>query len=343
MTLTDYSREQQVQTKATLWARVVQEMCLNGGAEVRALKTVLDEIGPRSPFAPIFEKALDGWETKAASVASTTNWGAPLSLATELASAFLTRVEAESVLQKIPGLRRVPPALAIPVSTALGVAGWVGELKPKPLTTLPFGSVTVPIAKAQTQVAISKELLRAGPGAAVLIRDNLINTLAAFIDRQFTDPAVAEVVGINPASITNGTVALVSTGVPTTDVPVLIAAFYAGRPHAARPVLLVSPATKSALALGKVDPGMPVVDSPSLGTLTVVLDAAAVRTAGTDDIGIMTSEQALIQVSDAPDSPATAATVYLSLFQNNAVATRAEWFQSWARSDVSAVKYSAPA
>ena len=127
MHLSDYSNEQLVKTKATLFARVVQEMCLNGGREVAALRTVRDEADPRSPFVPIFNKALDGWETKAASVATSTNWGAPLSLATELASAFITLVQAESVLGKIPGLRKVPPALAIPVSTALGTAGWVGE------------------------------------------------------------------------------------------------------------------------------------------------------------------------------------------------------------------------
>jgi HK97 family phage major capsid protein len=344
MRLSDYSTEHQLQAKATLFAKFIQELCLNGGREVAALQTCLAaESESRSPLAPILEKALDGWQTKAATVGSSTNWGTPLSLATELASSFVTLMEAESVLRKIPGLRRVPPTLPIPVSTASGVAGWVGELKPKPFTTLTLGSLTVPTAKAVAQVALSKELLKSGPGAALLVRDTLTATLAAFIDGQFTNPAVAAVTGVNPASITNGTTGLVSTGVPTTDIPVLISAFYAGRPYAARPVLLVSPATASALALGKVDPGMPVVTSPSLGPLSIVLDAAAVATAGTDDIGVMVSEQALIEVSDTPTAPATASTVYFSLYQNNAVGVQAEWFISWARADVSAVKYSAPA
>jgi len=341
MRLTDYSHEHQVQAKATLFAQIVREMCLNGGGEVKAVQACL-EADPRSVLAPILTKALDGWETKAASVASSANWGAPLSLATELAAAFLTLVEAESVVTRIPGLRRVPPGLAIPVGTASGTAGWVGELKPKPFTSLILGSLTVPVAKAQVQVALARELLRNG-GAAPLVKDDLIATLAAFIDRQFTDPAVAAVAGVNPASITNGTVGLVATGVPTTDVPVLIAAFYAGRPHAVRPVLLVGPATADALALGKVTPQMPVVVSAQLGALAIVLDAAAVARAGTDDLGIMTSSHSTIQVSDAPDAPPTAATTTISLFQHNAVAVRAEWFISWARADVTAVKYSAPA
>ena len=342
MRLSDYSHEHLVQAKATLFAKIVQEMGLNGGKERLAVQACL-AADPRSPFAPILEKSIEGLGTKAASIASTTNWGAPLSLATELAAAFISLVEAESVLGKIPGLRRVPPGLAISVSTASATAGWVGELKPKPLTILSASTVTVPMAKAQATVALSREVLRSGPGAASLVRADLTASLAAFIDRQFTDPAVAAVTGVNPASITNGTVGLVSTGVPTTDIPVLIASFYAGRPHAVRPVLLIGPGTADALALGRVAPQMPVVTSPHLGTLAIVLDAAAVARAGTDDLGIIVSDQGTIEVSDTPADPATASTTYVSLYQHNAVATRAEWFVSWARADITSVKYSAPA
>ena len=342
MRLSDYSGEHLLQAKATLFGRIVQEMCLNGGKERTAVQACL-AADPRSVLAPILERSLDGLGTKAASIASTTNWGAPLSLATELAASFMTLVEAESVIGKIRGMRKVPPGLAVPVGTASATAGWVGELKPKPLTTLSASTVTVPMAKAQATVALSREVLRSGPGAASLVRADLTASLAAYIDRQFTDPLVAAVAGINPASVTNGTVGLVATGVPTTDIPVLIGSFYAGRPHAVKPTLLINPATADALALGKVAPHMPVVESPHIGTLSIVLDAAAVAWAGTDDIGIIVSDEATIQVSDTPDSPATAGTTYFSLFQNNAVATRAEWFISWARADITAVKYSAPA
>jgi hypothetical protein len=342
MRLSDYSHEHLTQVKANLFARIVQEMCLHGGGEWGAVQACLDA-DPRSPLAPTLERALEGFGTKAASIATTTNWGAPLSLATELAASFMTLIEAESVIGKIAGLRKVPPGLAVPVGTASATAGWVGELKPKPMTNLTLGSVTVPMAKAQATVGLSNEVLRSGPGAAPLVRANLTATLVAYIDGQFTNPAVAAVVGVNPASVTNGTVGLVATGVPTTDIPVLIGSFFAARPHAVAPALLVSPATKTALALGKVDPGMPLVVSPYIGTLTIVLDAAAVAWAGTDDIGIIVSNEATLQVSDTPDSPANAGTTYFNLFQNNAVAVRAEWFISWARADVTAVKYSAPA
>jgi hypothetical protein len=343
--LTDYSAEHQVQIKATLFARIVKEMGLNGGREHQALRTCLAAEDPRSASRDLLQKAFDNFGTKAATVGTSSNWGAPLSYATELSAAFISLVEAASLLGKIPGLPRVPPGLPIPVGTASGIAGWVGEAQPKPFNNLALSSLTVPPAKAVAMTALAKELLRSGPDADRLVKHDLVTKLALYIDQQFVDPAVAAVVGVNPASITHGTTGLVATGVPTTDIPVLVAEFLAARPSAAQPVLLVSPATAIALSLGKVDPGssMPVVVSPALGALSIVADVAALARAGTDDIGVTVSEEALVQVSDAPDAPATAGTVYTSFFQDNVVGIRAEWFVSWARADVTAVKYSAPA
>jgi hypothetical protein len=170
----------------------------------------------------------------------------------------------------------------------------------------------------------------------------LTTSLVRFIDQQFTDPAVAAVAGVNPASITNGTTGLVATGNPVVDVPVLIAAFFAGRPDAVSPVLLASPATASALALGKVGVGMPVVTSPYLGTRTIVVDASALALAAVDDLGLTSSQHGSAAVTDTP-APADATTVMRSFFQENLIGLRAEWFISWARADISAVKYSAPA
>ena len=42
------------------------------------------------------------------------------------------------------------------------------------------------------------------PSAEALVRDSLVKDIAAFLDGQFINPAVAAVAGVNPASITNG-------------------------------------------------------------------------------------------------------------------------------------------
>ena len=164
---------------------------------------------------------------------------------------------------KIPGLRKVPPGLPIPVSTASGDRG------------LGRGAEAEAVYDADVRVGDRARGEGAGAGGALersaAQRAGRRGPGARRFDRARWPRSsignspirrVAAVTGINPASITNGTTGLVSTGVPTTDVPALIASFYAGRPHAVRPVLLVSPATADALALGKVTPHMPVVVSP---------------------------------------------------------------------------------
>ena len=51
------------------------------------------------------------------------------------------------------------------------------------------------------------------------------------------------------------------------------------------------------------------------------------------------SREASLQMDSAPMSPADATTVYVSMFQNNCVALRAERFVNWKRANANAVKY----
>ena len=60
----------------------------------------------------------------------------------------------------------------------------------------------------------------------------LVNGLAKFVDQQFFDPAVAAVAGQNPASITNGLVAVTGGTTVAEKVAALVAAFYAALPQA---------------------------------------------------------------------------------------------------------------
>jgi len=87
--------------------------------------------------------------------------------------------------------------------------------------------------------------------------------------------------------------------------------------------------------------GVPIVIAASLGANAVILDANAVAYAGQDDIRIDYSYEAALELTDAPADPTTAASVITSLWQNNLAALRVEQFVSWARADLSAVKYCA--
>ena len=57
---------------------------------------------------------------------------------------------------------------------------------------------------------------------------------------------------------------------------------------------------------------------------------------------IDTSKHATIQLNDAPDNPVTAATVQVSLWQDNLVGVRAERFVNWKKSRATAVSLISP-
>jgi len=170
---------------------------------------------------------------------------------------------------------------------------------------------------------------------------------------------VAAVGVISPASITNGTVAIASSGTSSanavTDIKALIATFVAANLGLGTAVLLMSEANAFALSTA-LNPlgqpmfpsigtsggsilGIPVVTSSAMGTNIVLLDARGILYADDGGVTIDVSREASVQMDSAPDSPAVATTVMVSLWQNNLVGLRAERFVSWARARLASVKY----
>jgi hypothetical protein len=122
-----------------------------------------------------------------------------------IANDFIELLRPATILGKIPGLRVVPFNTKVPSQTGGGSYGWVGEMKPKPLTKLAFASVALGITKVAGIVVLTEEVIRlSNPSAEKLVRDDMVAGIAQFLDAQFIDPAVAAVAGVNPASITNG-------------------------------------------------------------------------------------------------------------------------------------------
>lgn len=109
-------------------------------------------------------------------------------------------------------MRQVPFNIKLPTQTASGSVGWVGEGKRKPVGNPQFGSTTLSHAKIAGIVLLSDELIRfSNPKADQLVRDDLVATVAEFIDREFFDPDKAEATE-SPASMLNGVVAINTTG-----------------------------------------------------------------------------------------------------------------------------------
>jgi hypothetical protein len=85
--------------------------------------------------------------------------------------------------------------------------------------------------------------------------------------------------------------------------------------------------------------GLNIVTSNTAGTNVVALQPGVILYADDGGVTIDASREASLQMDSAPMSPADATTVYVSLFQNNMVALRAERFVNWKRASAYAVTY----
>ena len=118
------------------------------------------------------------------------------------------------------------------------------------------------------------------PAAVAVTQSDLIDGHKRFLDVQFTDPAVAGVANVSPASITNGAASTASAGSSQanaeTDYQALVSNFLANNPSTEHMVILSTPG--NAVALGRA------LKHPNLGFLggsvygiPVVPPAASVR------------------------------------------------------------------
>ena len=297
-------------------------------------------------------------ELKAAVAAGSTTdavWAKPL-VNPAISGGLIELLRAATILGKIPGLQEVPFNVSIPSQTAGAAVNWVGELKPKPVSAMAFATETLGFAKVATIVPLSQELIRfSNPKAEQVVRNSLVKDIAAFLDGQFTNPAVAAVAGLNPASITNGAPTAAATAAPLADILGLINHFATNNIPVDGLVFIMNPANALALSFrtysdgspqfpgigvnGGTWKGMTVIVSNTVATNVIALQPAYILYADDGGVTIDASTEASLQMDSAPDSPVTATTVVVSMFQMNAVAIRAERYINWKRINTNAVKY----
>jgi HK97 family phage major capsid protein/HK97 family phage prohead protease len=292
----------------------------------------------------------------AAGNTTSSTWAGPLVQVQNIAAEFLELLRPATILGKIPGLRRVPFNAQVPVQTAGGTYGWVGQAKPKPVTALAFSTTRLNISKAAGIIVLTEELVRTStPSAEAIVRADMIAGIAAFLDTQFIDPAVAAVADTNPASITNGLTPITSTDDALVDLHALLAALSAANVPLAGVTLIMS--ETNALGMGmlrdamgnrmfpNIGPtggsaeGINIVTSNAAGTNVIALQPSAVLYADEGGVMIDVSREASVQMDSAPASPADATTVLVSLWQHNLVGLRAERWINWVRGRDAAVKY----
>jgi len=316
---------------------------------------------------------------KAAVAAGTTtdaNWAKPLVEYENMVGEFAELLRPATIIGRIPGLRRVPFNIKIPRQTGGSSVGWVGEGKPKPVSALAFDQITLGMAKTAGIVVITDELARSSsPAAEGVVRDDLVAQTAQFLDSQFVDPAKAASANVSPASITNGVTPVVASGSDADavreDVQKLMGKFITANLSLAGAVWIMTEMQALGLALmlnplgqpefpglqingnsGGTFFGLPVVLSENIpanagsgdpvvgaGARIILAKASEILLADDGQTMLDVSSEASLQMDSAPDAPATASTVLVSLWQHNMIGIRAERYINWAKRRAGAVQF----
>jgi hypothetical protein len=264
-----------------------------------------------------------------------------------------------------PSLRQVPFREPLITQTAGGSASWVGEAKPKPLTSLGFSRTTLEPLKVATICVLTEENIRSSaPSSEMIVRDAIRDAVAERIDIDFIDPANNGSANVKPASITNGADSIAASGTgDADDVRLDIRSLlqkYLNANNPPRTGVLVMP-TGTALALslmtnalgqaefpnitmtGGVLLGIPVITSDYVTAgYVVMVNAQDIFEADEGGIAVDMSREASLEMKDSgftQDATTSTGVAMVSLWQSNLVGLRAERTINWARRRSTAVAY----
>lgn len=347
--------------KGTAFTRMCMSLAAAKGDSYQAISRAKSYTD--TPEVAQMVEATLNWSTKAAVAAGTTTdatWASPLAVAQPLVNEFLELLRPRTIIGRVAGFRQVPFNVSVPSQTGGGTYSWVGQGNAKPVTSATFATVSVPSAKAAGIIVLTEELVRiSSPSAEATVRQEMIDGMAAFLDSQLVDPAVAAVANVNPASITNGAATAAASGATAAalraDLAARVATFTAANIPLEGSVWLMNDSNAFAAgislnALGQpLFPGMsqnggsimgiPVIVSNNVGARIILVHAPSILYADEGGVAIDVSREASIQMDSTPANPSDATTVLVSLWQRNLVGLRAERMITWIRARTAAVTY----
>ena len=314
-----------------------------------------------------------GLTLKAAVAAGTTtdvDWASKLIYYQQMLGEFVDLLRPLTILGKfgtgnIPALRHVPFNVRMATQLAGGTYGWVGQGKHKPVGKLQIGEITMKWAKAAGIIVVTEELMRfSSPNVEQIVRNDMLKGMAYFSDQQFISPDIPAITDVSPASITYGATEVNPTGTTAAflraDIATLLNLFWANSIAPTSGVFVMSNRMATRLSLmrnslgqrefpdmtifGGVLEGFPVIASESVaahsgGELIAFMNADDIYFSDDGPVTIDASREASLQMDSAPTDPATASTVYVSLWQTNMIALRAERYMNWAKRRTNAVAY----
>jgi len=295
---------------------------------------------------------------------TTSGWASQLlPAAQQMDDEFLEMLRDQLVIGRIPGLRRVPFNVAVPLQSGGGTYGYVGEGAPKPVTNPTYGNATLRFEKAAGIIVITQELARfSRPSAELLVRDEMIKGLTNYFDTIFVS-AGAAVTNVMPAGILNGISATAASGTTAAffrkNFDTIVGNMITNKRDPAKLVILMSAAIAMRLgamtnSLGQPEfttinsaggsyLGIPIITSQALGTNIVLLDPGDILLAEDPAVSIDVSTEASVEMDSTPaageSSPITTVSTLKSFWQNNLVGIRCEQFRTWKVGRSSAVEY----
>lgn len=298
------------------------------------------------------------------------NWAADLvSAEGGVVAEFLEYLRPETILGKfgvggVPGLRMLDFYRPYVTQTGGGAAYWVGEGKPKPLTSFDFDRSTLTPLKIANICVLTEENIRySSPNSDLIVRDQLAAAIIAGIDVALIDPANNGSANVKPASILYGADSIVAEGTGDADdirkdVKSLINKFVLANNMSGNGVIIMSQSNAVGLsimtnALGQPEfPGMtrnggtllgyPTIVSQHIGDVVAMVDASQIFLGDEGGIDVAISREASLEMKSVPTqdpmAPGAGASL-VSMFQNNLVAIRAERTINWKRARETAVAY----
>lgn len=337
----------------TAFSRYVMTLAASNGDAYAALA-----LAERLKDSPTVYATLEALNTKSAVSAGTTTdstWAGPLATY-GVASEALALLRGASIIGQMESrMRRVPFRTKVPRETGTGTGGaWIGQGLATPVAATAYDTLTQEVFKSGVIVALSRELLNIGdPAAERTVRETVIAGLSAYLDGQFLTNTVTLSAGLRPAAITNGATAVVQSGVTAAAIAVDLGSLLAaittsggGLVWIMRPLTAFNIAAKfAAVGMATDIPrtllGIPLILSVNSPAQITLVDAANVLYSDDGGFDVSASEQASIQMNDAPSDPDTAATVFTSLYQRNLWAVRVTRWLSYLRAQTGSVAYMA--
>jgi hypothetical protein len=317
--------------------RRTDDICIKARKMSPRLDTILRDTNEVYRMSP---QNIADFEKASASAGSTTDstWAEPLAAYQVLAGAFVESLKNYGVFDAmLPFMRRQPLHSRAVMLTTGFTGSTVSQMHPKPVTSGAVTGTTLDEKKAVALTVLTEEQLRFSMAAITDFQAELQSALSVETDETFLSI-------LQSGATTFGSSGLTSEHVRN-DLRAALGSISKGA--RSRIFLIMPPAIHNVLAVlytetgagafpevrlnGGVDGGniggaqILVSDGVASGTVLVV-DAAQIA-AGSDTVVLSSANQATLQMDTTPDSPPTASTAYVNLWQMNWRALRAErWF-----------------